>query len=638
MEFQHPKVSIILPTYNGARYIRQGIESCLNQTYKNFELIVVDDCSSDQTSAIVNAYNDSRLYYLKNDKNKGIAYSLNIGFAKSTGGYLTWTSDDNYYQPVAIEQLTQMLDRNTGIDFVYSNYYYIDEHDNIIKLKEVMPSDKLVEVNCIGPCFLFRRNVYTVIGKFNEEMFLAEDYDYWVRVSQHFKMQPFPIPLYYYRIHADNLTSKYSPEEIAEQAERVKDKYFTTVNDYFFRAKFLKKTTNRKGAKRLLIKSLILNPFKLEKWNFLLRLLLDRNTINFLHRLMNHLGMKCPLPQSFTFIMIDKCSARCIMCGIDYNQNNNPKELSFDKYLTVFEHMPKKVVKDITFSGGGEPLLNKDLLKIIRFTRNSIPNVNLSIYTNGIMLTEEISTGLLENDFKEIIISINAATPETYFQIARVNAFNTVIKNVKALVKLKKNLFKNTKIQFSFVALQKNISELPKLVKLAAEVDVDSVHMQYCRFYSQKYTTDLKELNNEALPHEESLYFCQDLSDKLIKNSQYLARELNIEFMHEPCFNKAPSGIRCTWPFKAIFVYPDGTVFPCGGGEIIFNKAIYENKLYFGNLLQNNIETFWNNEAYKLIRQSCNMRNKTIPQCNNCNYTIWQQGVNNKKSHFIEIV
>ena len=98
----NPKVSIVLPTYNGARYLKSSVESCLNQTHKNIELVIVDDCSTDETPDIVRSYNDPRIRYVRNETNQRLPRSLNIGFALATGDYLTWTSDDNEFLPHSI--------------------------------------------------------------------------------------------------------------------------------------------------------------------------------------------------------------------------------------------------------------------------------------------------------------------------------------------------------------------------------------------------------------------------------------------------------------------------------------------------------------------------------------------------------
>ena len=119
-----PLVSIILPVYNGQKYLRQAMASCLGQTYKNIELIVVDDCSTDSTPEIVRSFTDSRVRYIRNEQNQRLPRSLNIGFAQARGEFFTWTSDDNYYRPEAIGRMVEYLQTHQA-DFVYCDLFVI---------------------------------------------------------------------------------------------------------------------------------------------------------------------------------------------------------------------------------------------------------------------------------------------------------------------------------------------------------------------------------------------------------------------------------------------------------------------------------------------------------------------------------
>jgi glycosyltransferase involved in cell wall biosynthesis len=200
------KVSIVLPTHNGFRYLRQSIDSCLNQTYSNIELIVVDDGSTDETSAILQSYDDPRLIVLRHETNRGLPAALNTGFAHASGQYLTWTSDDNYHAPEAIKTLVEFLELHPDVDFVYANYWRIDDQGQIIGEVDVAPIEALKEYNCVGPCFLYRREVHESIGQYNPKAAMSEDTEYWLRVSLRFRMEPCPKRLYYYRWHTQSLS------------------------------------------------------------------------------------------------------------------------------------------------------------------------------------------------------------------------------------------------------------------------------------------------------------------------------------------------------------------------------------------------------------------------------------------------
>ena len=220
------KVSIVLPTYNGSKYIRRSIESCLNQTFANLELLIVDDASSDDTGNIVSEYRDPRIRYFRHMQNRRVAEALNTGFQNATGDYLTWTSDDNYYADNAIEEMVRFLQTYPQVEFVYAENYIVDEGNTTWRggtVRRNEPAESLAIDNFVGACFLYTRKVYETIGRYNPKTFLAEDYDYWVRVSKQFRMQRLFRRLYYYRFHKDSLTSKFTVEEVGDKVKLVKE-------------------------------------------------------------------------------------------------------------------------------------------------------------------------------------------------------------------------------------------------------------------------------------------------------------------------------------------------------------------------------------------------------------------------------
>jgi len=136
-----PLVSIILPVFNGEIYLNKAIESCLNQTYSNIELIIVNDCSTDSSMSIAMTYGkiDNRIKIINNIENKKLPASLNVGHAAAKGAFLTWTSHDNIYEINAIEELMKII-LSSEVDIVYSDFTLIDAMGNfkrIIKLPEV---------------------------------------------------------------------------------------------------------------------------------------------------------------------------------------------------------------------------------------------------------------------------------------------------------------------------------------------------------------------------------------------------------------------------------------------------------------------------------------------------------------------
>lgn len=226
---ENNKISVILPVYNGEKFVGKAIESILNQTYKNIELIIVNDCSEDNTLQIISNYavKDSRIKILSNKTNQQLPKTLNNGFRMATGEYFTWTSDDNLYHSTALARMAEILDTKPDIGLVYTDFSIVDMEGNLIKeVKEGEPEEIRFRDN-VGACFLYRHSLADIVGEYNPEAFLAEDYEFFIRCYKHSHGQFYHIPedLYDYGRHDANLSAT-RQKDIAHQAFVVMDMHF----------------------------------------------------------------------------------------------------------------------------------------------------------------------------------------------------------------------------------------------------------------------------------------------------------------------------------------------------------------------------------------------------------------------------
>ena len=129
-----PLVSIITPSYNSKEFIGETIESVLNQTYKNWEMLIVDDCSTDNTSEIIREYaqKDSRIKYLKNEKNSGPAISRNIGIEKAEGKYISFLDSDDFWDKAKLKYQIEFMEKNNLL-ITHTDYFFTDSKGKIIK-------------------------------------------------------------------------------------------------------------------------------------------------------------------------------------------------------------------------------------------------------------------------------------------------------------------------------------------------------------------------------------------------------------------------------------------------------------------------------------------------------------------------
>lgn len=203
-----PLVSIVLPAYNGARYLHESVESILAQTYGTWQLVLVDDASTDETPSIVAEYaaRDERIESLRHETNQGLCAGLNDGFAAARGDYLTWTSDDNRYRPDALERMVAFLEGRSDVDVVYTDYSVIDADGRETSRERVRDTSWFVYMNVINGCFLYRRRVHDELRGYDETIGVAEDFDFWLRASTRFRIEPLHENLYEYRFHPNSLT------------------------------------------------------------------------------------------------------------------------------------------------------------------------------------------------------------------------------------------------------------------------------------------------------------------------------------------------------------------------------------------------------------------------------------------------
>ena len=211
-----PAVSIIMPTYNRADYLKKSIQSVLDQTFIDFEIIVMNNYSTDNTLEAINSFNDSRIKVI-NFKNDGIiAKSRNQGIMQSVGKYVAFLDDDDLWCPDKLELQIKYLLEHPEFDLVYSNALIIDEHGTKKGLLKDSKDAKTGQVfldllydNFIPVLtVLMKRKIIETSGLFNEapSMRAAEDYEYWLRAALKFNFGYVDKALTLYRIHNESVS------------------------------------------------------------------------------------------------------------------------------------------------------------------------------------------------------------------------------------------------------------------------------------------------------------------------------------------------------------------------------------------------------------------------------------------------
>lgn len=198
-------ISIVLPTYNRASDLKKAIDSVLGQTYPHFELIVVDDDSSDETIQIVESVKDERILFIRHQVNKGAAASRNTGIRASRGNYIAFLDSDDTWHPEKLEKQYLLLSKSKPSVGGCVTYYDLIYPAKIIRRQILIQKDfykqSLFGCNLSpGSTLMFKRECIEKAGFQNEILRRFEDWEWQVRFSQHYSWVSLPIPLAYIKV------------------------------------------------------------------------------------------------------------------------------------------------------------------------------------------------------------------------------------------------------------------------------------------------------------------------------------------------------------------------------------------------------------------------------------------------------
>jgi glycosyltransferase involved in cell wall biosynthesis len=208
-----PVVSVIIPTYNRESYIIEAIESVLNQTFDDLEIIIIDDGSTDNTPSIVKRIHDSRIRYFYLKHNNGVAAALNYGIKNSKGKYISRLDSDDIFLPEKIGSQVEVLENNPDIGLVYTRAYNISEQGDIVALYPAISTHpenplKMLRHFLFTPSqsIVFRKQCIERIGLYDTTIRFSSDWDFCVRMAARYKFFYIPIPLVKIRKHNNMLT------------------------------------------------------------------------------------------------------------------------------------------------------------------------------------------------------------------------------------------------------------------------------------------------------------------------------------------------------------------------------------------------------------------------------------------------
>jgi glycosyltransferase involved in cell wall biosynthesis len=300
-----PQVSVIIPTCNRALFLRAAIESVLNQTFQDFEIIVVDDASNDETAETVRSLADGRIRYLRHERKKGQGATRNAGIRDARGEYIALLDDDDEWLPTKLQKQVALLDALPNqVGLIYTGFFRIDASSKRV-LSEVLPKERgnvfhaLCRGNWIGTCstVLLRRSCFDNAGLFDEDLASGADYDLWLRISKEFEVDFINEPLVFYNVHNNRISTNYESLTSGLEAQLRKhdtalarnkrthsERYLSLGVLYCYQGQLVK-------GRQAFLKAIRLFPFELRNYfNLCLSLLGVSNFKKIKEFKQNHLG------------------------------------------------------------------------------------------------------------------------------------------------------------------------------------------------------------------------------------------------------------------------------------------------------------------------------------------------------------
>ncbi len=325
-------------------------------------------------------------------------------------------------------------------------------------------------------------------------------------------------------------------------------------------------------------------------------------------------GVPLPSPVEAYFEVANRCNSKCVTCPITFSPHENAKQLSLEEFKILIDQLPD--LRRAVMQGIGEPLLNRQLAPMIRHLKTR--GVYVVFNTNAALLTHRRQAELIESGLDELRVSVDGSTPETYLKVRGIPAFDRVVENVAAMVRLQRELEVCTPcVSFWVTGMRENLPELPGVIDLAARIGVEEVYLQRMVF----------GFNGDSMARaDESIYDRQyrQQAEAIIDEAERRATAQGVRFRGAGALSPRESIVdrkpldepwrECSRPLRLAYVTAQGTALPCCIAP--FTDAPYES-ITLGNVLRDGVAAVWTGERYRTFRDRLYSSSPPLA-CQNC--------------------
>ncbi len=331
-------------------------------------------------------------------------------------------------------------------------------------------------------------------------------------------------------------------------------------------------------------------------------------------------GVPLPSPVEAYFEVANRCNSKCVTCPITFSPHEDAKQLSLNEFRDLVAQLPD--LQRAVLQGIGEPLLNRDLAPMIRHLKDR--GVYVVFNTNAVLLTHRRQLELIDSGLDELRVSVDGSTPETYLKVRGIPAFERVVDNVAAMVRLQLERRESSpRLSFWVTGMRENLPELPGVIDLAARIGVGEVYLQRMVF---GFALRQAQGERSAMAREEQSIYngYRAEAEALIGEAERRAQAQGVRFRgagalspRESIIDRKPTDEpwrACSRPLRLAYVTAQGTALPCCIAP--FTDAPYAS-ITLGNYLREGVGAVWSGEAYRVFRQR--LYSSSPPAaCQNC--------------------
>ncbi|MFN8525465.1 MAG: radical SAM protein [Chloroflexota bacterium] len=306
-------------------------------------------------------------------------------------------------------------------------------------------------------------------------------------------------------------------------------------------------------------------------------------------------------PTEAYFEVSNRCNSKCVTCPLTFDPQERAHNLGFDELVALVDQMPD--LKRAVMHGIGEPLLNRDLPRMVRHLKDR--GIYVLFNSNVALLTVEKARDLIDSGLDELRVSLDGSTPETYRKVRGIDAFDQVLDRVSLMTRVQRELgAERPRVSFWVTGMRENLHELPGVIEIAARVGVREVYLQRLVF-SESFVAV-----NGLATEDQSIYRgYREEAERIIADAERLAAELDVTFRGSGAVSPRESIVErvdepepwrgCTRPLRLAYITANGSALPCCIAP--FTGVPYQD-IVLGNHIRDGLGATWHGERYEAFR------------------------------------